>query len=278
MKQAIFLMVFFSSFIPVCGQWHISSLNINAPKNIVEIAAQSKNSVWALVQNKENVFSIYLWDGATWSIVSGIINGPVQRFDIIGFVPVILTAQEAESQRILALKNNAFITRHTFNTPLPVINIIEFHNTLLALENSKIHPIGQLPNALQYLTKLNHISDWTVDETERLWLVEKTLVGQGRQTTLFIKLKYWDELSQTLKQAYQQMGPRIFKFSSGRGKTIWSLQGDAPTQLYAFWWDSAANKWDIAGALKGLKSIDVTPDGTVYGLHHNNTIYEWREH
>lgn len=276
MKQVIVLLLL-SHFLTIQCQWNVSPLNTNAPKKIIELAAQSGNNVWVVVQKEMDELQLHFWNGTTWSAITQVIKSPIQKFDIINNLPTMLSSPAQSPQSVSILKNGSFITQHTFSTQTPVLNIIEYRSTLLALENSAIQPIGQLPDSLKNLTTLSNISDWTTDALGRLWLIKKTLVGQGRQTTLFIKLKYWDDQTKTVKQVAQQMGPRIFKLSGGQGQTIWSVQGDAPTQLYAYQWDNQANKWNLKGSIKGFKSIDVTPDGTVFGLHHNNTIYEWQD-
>lgn len=184
---------------------------------------------------------------------------------------------QSEPQQVVRFFNDQFSPLYSFSAQQSILNFVPYGQDILIINHGVIRIMNAPTQNIWNLSTILNVSDLALDTNNSLWAIQKEIIGQGRQTTLFIKLKEWNQQTQQWRLHTQQVGPRIFRLANGRSPDLWSLQGDSPQQLFAYRFDKQADRWRMQGTLKGFKLLATAQDGTVWAVHHNNTIYEWRE-
>jgi hypothetical protein len=271
-KYFLFLVLIFNA---MHADWTPLDLNTAALGTIIELAFTSPARCYALGKASElEKERLYYRIGSTWKLA------PALPADIVSMKidrDSLLLLTNSEPARLIRFFNNQYSLLHEFGTKQPITNFLPFNQDILVINHGVIRILNAMNENIWHLSALLNVSDFAFTNNNSLWAVQKEIIGQGRQTTLFIKLREWNEKTHQWKLHAQQVGPRIFRLANGVSKDLWSLQGDSPRQLFAYRFDTSSNTWHVKGKLKGLKLLSVAQDGTVWAVHHNNTIYEWRE-
>lgn len=269
------LFAFLSCVFTLQGNWVKSDANKNVIGIIQDITRYKTTTGYLLTKiNEFDKPTLFTWTGTQW-IKARTLEHNIVKTQAIDDSLFLLT--QAEPQELLLFFNQQISSIYRFENKEPIINFLPYGQDVFIIKNAIIRILNAQSENIWRLSDLTNVSDFAVDSSGFIWAVEKEIIGQGRQTTLFIKLKQWNPKTKQWRLLTQQVGPRIFKLATGVAKDIWSLQGETPKQLFAFKWNKTTQKWDLKGSLKGFKAITVAQDGTVWAVHHNNTIYEWRE-
>ncbi|MFZ5953824.1 MAG: hypothetical protein ACOYT8_01850 [Candidatus Dependentiae bacterium] len=269
------LLAFLSCVFTLQGNWVTSDANKNVIGIIQDITRYKTTTGYLLTKiNEFDKPTLFTWTGTQW-IKARMLEHDILKMQAIDDSLFLLT--QADPQELLLFFNQQISSIYRFESKEPIINFLPYEQDIFIIKNAIIRILNAQSENIWHLSDLTNVSDFAVDSSGFIWAVEKEIIGQGRQTTLFIKLKQWNPKTKLWRLLTQQVGPRIFKLATGVAKDIWSLQGETPKQLFAFKWNKTTQKWDLKGSLKGFKAITVAQDGTVWAVHHNNTIYEWRE-
>lgn len=257
------------------ADWTPRDLNTAALGTIVELTFTSPERCYALCKTSEvEKERLYYRIDSTWKLApplpDDIVSMKIDRDSLL-----LLT--QSEPTRLIRFFNHQYSPLHDFDAKQPITNFLPYGQDILVIHQGIIRILNAMNENIWNLSTLLNVSDFAFTSNNSLWAVQKEVIGQGRQTTLFIKLKEWDEKTHQWQLHTQQVGPRIFRLANGTSKDLWSLQGDSPRQLFAYRFETSSNTWQIMGTLKGFKILSVAQDGTVWAVHHNNTIYEWRE-